>query len=130
MLHGAILESTIPTLGERGFTLDKIVLWSTGKWKRGPNGEDGKLWPGEASAVRLLERCLALDPAQRISAEEALQHEFLNASPETEEAEAEELDRMYTEREEQEEQELGQEQEQEEGEEEEEVEEEEEQEDV
>ena len=87
LLHGAVFETTIPTVGERGFGFDKLVLWSTGKWKKGPDGTDEKLWPGDEEAIRLLQRCLELDPNRRISAEEALDHDFLNPSPETELAE-------------------------------------------
>lgn len=82
-LHGVAFETSIPTIGERGFSLEKIVLWSTGKWKKGPDGAELKLWPGEAAAVRLLAACLELDPTRRISAEDALEHDFLTASPET-----------------------------------------------
>ena len=84
LLHGVVFETTIPTVGERGFGFDKLVLWSTGKWKKGPDGADEKLWPGEAMAIQLLQRCLELDPKRRISAEAALDHDFLNPSPETE----------------------------------------------
>ncbi len=91
MLHGVVFETTIPTIGERGFSLEKIVLWSTGKWKKGPDGNEMALWPGEAAAVRLLAACLELDPHKRITAEEALEHEFLTASAETERREREQM---------------------------------------
>ena len=94
ILHGAVFETDIPTIGERGFSLEKIVLWSTGKWKRGPDGTDAKLWPGEQDAIRLLGLCLELDPAKRISAREALEHSFLNASSATEREEEAEMERF------------------------------------
>jgi cell division control protein 7 len=79
-LHGCIFESTIPTIGERGFTLEKIVLWATNRTAAGSsrdNGGDEKLPEDEALAVRFMQRCFELDPAKRISAEEGLRHEFL-----------------------------------------------------
>jgi cell division control protein 7 len=45
----------------------------------------------EKLAVRFLERCLELDPNKRISAEEALDHEFLK---EVEMSDDEELDML------------------------------------
>ena len=75
--HGCVFETTIPTIGQQGFTLEKIILWSTCR------GEDKPLAPDEKLAVSFLERCLELDPGRRITAEEALEHEFLRiAAPE------------------------------------------------
>lgn len=71
LLHGCVLETNIPTIGQQGFSLEKIILWSTCR------GEDKPLTDEERLAVRFLERCLDLDPAKRISAAEALEHEFL-----------------------------------------------------
>jgi cell division control protein 7 len=68
VLHGACFDCTIPTVGERGFPFEKLILWSTCK---------ESFTPGETMAIRLLERCLELDPKKRMSAKEALQHEFL-----------------------------------------------------
>ena len=76
LLHGSVFECTIPSVGEKGFTLEKILLWSTCRSKDSPNGED-PLTPEEKQAIRFLERCLELDPRKRISAKEALEHEFL-----------------------------------------------------
>ncbi|KAG9229124.1 kinase-like domain-containing protein [Amylocarpus encephaloides] len=81
-LHGAVLESTIPTIGQQGFTIEKIILWSTMR-----NAEDGGASPlntDELLAVKFLERCLELDPNKRISAREALVHEFLRVEEEVE----------------------------------------------
>lgn len=90
-LHGTSFETNIPTIGVNGFTLGKIVLWSTCRTEHSPTGEIGELTPDEKVAVRFLERCLELDPNKRISAAEALQHEFL-AEPMTED---EDLDEMH-----------------------------------
>ncbi|KAJ2904996.1 cell cycle protein [Zalerion maritima] len=72
LLHGVMLETDIPTIGASGFTLARIVLWSTCKTAPGQ-----KLSDEEQLAIKFLERCLDLDPNTRISAREALGHEFL-----------------------------------------------------
>ncbi|CAK7231551.1 Cell division control protein 7 [Sporothrix curviconia] len=78
-LHGCMFETTIPTVGREGFSLEKIILWSN---CRIDNGKTLKpLSDEEKLAVKFLGRCLDLDPSSRISAEEALQHEFLRAKP-------------------------------------------------
>lgn len=71
LLHGCVFETSIPTVGQQGFTMEKIILWSTCRTDDKPLTDDEKL------AVRFLERCMELDPSRRITAEEALQHEFL-----------------------------------------------------
>lgn len=76
LLHGTIFETNIPTIGQQGFTLEKIILWSTCR----TNNEDGKetgLNEEEKQAVKFLERCFDLDPNTRISASDALEHPFL-----------------------------------------------------
>jgi cell division control protein 7 len=90
-LHGVSFETSIPTIGVNGFALGKIILWSTCRTESSHSGEAGKLSPDEEVAVRFLERCLELDPSKRISAAEALEHEFL-AEPMTED---EGLDEMH-----------------------------------
>lgn len=78
---GCVFETTISTIGERGFTLEKIVLWATNRTATGSSKEskdDQKLPHDEAMAIRFLQKCFELDPAKRMSAEEALGHEFLN----------------------------------------------------
>lgn len=76
LLHGTVFETNIPTIGNAGFSLEKIIMWSTCR-----DGDEVKppepLTDEEKLAVRFLERCFELDPNKRISAEEALQHEFL-----------------------------------------------------
>jgi cell division control protein 7 len=78
LLHGTVFESSIPTIGQQGFSLEKIILWST---CRTDDKENGGLDEGEKLAVQFLERCLDLDPTKRISAAEALQHPFLADEP-------------------------------------------------
>lgn len=84
---GCVFETTITTIGERGFTLEKIVLWATNRTATGSSKDskdDQQLPPDEALAVRFMQRCFELDPAKRISAEEALEHEFLTKEDEEE----------------------------------------------
>ena len=76
LLHGAVFESTIPTIGEKGYSMEKLILWSTCRSKDHEGG-DSELSPGEKHAIKFLERCLELDPRKRISAKEALEHDFL-----------------------------------------------------
>jgi cell division control protein 7 len=79
-LHGCTFETTIPTIGEKGFTLEKIILWATNRLQSGSSSQnlEDQLPPGEALAIQFLQRCFELNPANRISADEALKHEFLN----------------------------------------------------
>lgn len=76
-LHGAAFETNIPTIGQVGFTLEKIILWSTCRNEPGKSGEEVKMAPDEKLAVLFLERCLELDPNKRMTAAEALSHNFL-----------------------------------------------------
>ncbi|TVY81823.1 Cell cycle serine/threonine-protein kinase hsk1 [Lachnellula suecica] len=76
-LHGAMFETTIPTIGDKGFNLEKIILWSTCRNDGGKGGSEIPLTDEEKMAVRFLERCFELDPNKRISAAEALEHDFL-----------------------------------------------------
>jgi len=76
-LHGTVFETTIPTIGQAGFSLEKIILWSTCRNDGGVEGAEVPLTSEEKLAVRFLERCFELDPNKRISAEEALEHDFL-----------------------------------------------------
>lgn len=76
-LHGCMFETTIPTIGTQGFSLERIILWSTCRVDSGKPLEDD-----EKLAVDFLSRCLELNPSNRISAEEALEHEFLRVSTE------------------------------------------------
>jgi len=75
-LHGTVFATDIPTIGQGGFMLEKIILWSTCR-NEGEGSEEKPLTDDEKLAVKFLERCLDLDPNKRISAEEALRHDFL-----------------------------------------------------
>lgn len=73
-LHGCDFQTSIPTVGQSGFDLGKIIMWSTVREK--PFDEE------ERVAVDFLTRCMDLDPARRIGAEEALGSEFLRMGEE------------------------------------------------
>ncbi|KAK2747306.1 hypothetical protein FQN57_002204 [Myotisia sp. PD_48] len=66
-LHAQVFETTIPTIGEKGYSLERIVQWSscldtlTGREKQG---------------IRLLNHLLDLRPDHRYSAEDALEDSF------------------------------------------------------
>lgn len=73
LLHGQVLETTIPTIGDGGHPWEKVLMWCTGRNKKG----DGGLTDGELEAIEFMKCCLELDPGKRITAEEALEHPFL-----------------------------------------------------
>ena len=79
LLHGAVFDCTIPTVGEKGFPFEKLILWSTCRANVGDRDSEEKeeLDYGERLAIKFLERCMDLDPKKRVSATEALQHDFL-----------------------------------------------------
>lgn len=77
-LHGCMFETSIPTIGMQGFSFERIILWSTCRDTNVKMPEDEKL------AVEFLGRCMDLDPARRISAEDALNHPFLQMGLEKE----------------------------------------------
>ncbi|KAF3403830.1 Cell cycle serine/threonine-protein kinase hsk1 [Penicillium rolfsii] len=66
-MHGQIFETNLPTIGEKGYSWEKLVKWSSCV-------ED--LTESESQATRLLAGLMELDPSKRLSAEEALNHEF------------------------------------------------------
>jgi cell division control protein 7 len=78
VLHGCSFETNIPTIGERGFTWEKIVLWATGRTSGNRRTEASVLAPGEHEAVQFMEKLFDLDPMTRPTAEEALRMPFLN----------------------------------------------------
>ncbi|RVX75492.1 hypothetical protein B0A52_00845 [Exophiala mesophila] len=86
-MHGQLFETSIETIGERGFSLEKIILWASCREKE----QDG-LRAGEAQAVLLLQGLLELDAGKRFSAKEALMHEFFTAPVEDAEERAERLE--------------------------------------
>ncbi|KAI0505405.1 putative cell cycle protein kinase [Xylaria bambusicola] len=91
-LHGCMFDTTIPTISSQGFSFEKIMLWSTCRSDGGKDGTANTLTPEEKEAIEFLTRCMDLDPGRRISAEEALQHPFLQVDEEPEpELDAEEV---------------------------------------
>jgi cell division control protein 7 len=72
LLHGCVFETSIPTVGTQGFSMEKIILWSTCRTDEKP------LTAEEKVAVEFLEDCMELDPSRRITAAEALHHPFLH----------------------------------------------------
>ena len=73
LLHGQVLQTNLPTVSENGHGWEKILLWCTGR----NNKKDEGLGKEELEAVEFMRCCLELDPARRITAEEALLHPFL-----------------------------------------------------
>ncbi|SPB51955.1 Complex 1 protein (LYR family) protein [Aspergillus niger] len=66
-MHGQIFETNIPTIGEKGYSWEKLVKWASCV---------EELTESEKQATRLLAGLMELDPYKRLSAKEALQHEF------------------------------------------------------
>ena len=77
-IHGSVFETNIETIGERGYTLEKIVVWASCREK------DGPLRKGERQAVDFLGGLLELDVGKRWSAKEALNHDFFTTPVEEE----------------------------------------------
>lgn len=88
---GCIFETTIPTVSEKGFCLERIVVWATNRTSSSVP-DSSSLPHGEALACQFLARCLELDPTKRMSAEEALLHDFLNYYEPTADDNADEWD--------------------------------------
>lgn len=83
ILHGSVFECTLPTIGEKGYSLEQIVQWSSSSVS--PDDGDA-LDPETKEVVRFLGLLLELDPRRRISARGALATDFLaeRADSETE----------------------------------------------
>jgi cell division control protein 7 len=84
ILHGAVFQCTLPTIGDRGYSLAHIIQWSTCPIRP----EDGEGLDQETQkTVKFLESLLELDPRKRFSARGALASEYLmeEGSSETEE---------------------------------------------
>jgi cell division control protein 7 len=78
-MHGQVFETNIDTIGERGFSFEKIILWASCRERNSDT-----LRRGEEQAVDFLQGLLELDPHKRWSAKEALQHPFFTAAVEDE----------------------------------------------
>jgi cell division control protein 7 len=81
LLHGQVFESNIPTVTENGYTMEKIIMWSTNTPGRDNEGNKIPLPDDEQLAVDFLNRCFDLDTKSRITAQEALEHDFLTNIP-------------------------------------------------
>ena len=81
-----MFETNIETIGEKGFTLERIVVWASCREK-----EQGPLSRAEGQAVAFLEGLLELDPQKRWSAKEALNHDFF-VRPELDEVVGDEVE--------------------------------------
>lgn len=93
VMHGTVFETNIPTIGQAGFSFEKIILWSTCRVEGDSKEGASTLDEDEKMAVRFLDRCLDWDPNRRISARDALKHEFLREEGDSEgEMEDDELD--------------------------------------
>ncbi|KAF3010978.1 hypothetical protein E8E13_010553 [Curvularia kusanoi] len=81
LLHGQVFETNIPSYSESGHSLEKIILWCTGRTgdKTAPKKE---LEEDEKEAVQFLQRLMECNPAKRITADEALRHPFIASASE------------------------------------------------
>ncbi|KAL4882330.1 kinase-like domain-containing protein [Aspergillus karnatakaensis] len=66
-MHGQVFETNIPTIGEKGYSWEKLVKWSSCV---------EELTESEKQATRLLSGLMELDSSKRLSAKDALLHEF------------------------------------------------------
>ena len=74
-MHGAAFDCTLPTIGEKGFSLEAIIKWSR-SISRPDDAEE--LDPEIKDCIKFLERCLELDPRKRMSAKAALASDWLS----------------------------------------------------
>lgn len=85
-LHGAIFECTVPTIGERGHSLEELIQWSVTNVRP----EEGDcLDPDTKEVIKFLALLLEMDPKKRLTARGALKTPFLQERmyPESEEEE-------------------------------------------
>lgn len=66
-VHGQIFDTSIPTIGEKGYSWERLLRWAACV---------EELTGSEKQAARLLNRLMELDPNKRLSAKEALHHDF------------------------------------------------------
>ncbi|KAL8711050.1 MAG: hypothetical protein Q9220_004431 [cf. Caloplaca sp. 1 TL-2023] len=90
LLHGAIFECSLPTVGDKGFLLKQIVQWSVSPVR--PEVRE-TIEPDVMECINFLDLCLELDPRKRISARKALASDFLavESSPQPEDDEVDDL---------------------------------------
>ena len=86
LFHGHTLDTNIPTIGEKGYTFESMILWSVGKPVHTKDGRRTPLNDEEKTMVNFLNGCLNLDSRARMSAEQALNHPFLRQEGEEEES--------------------------------------------
>ncbi|KAF2268507.1 kinase-like protein [Lojkania enalia] len=91
LLHGQVFETNIPSYSDNGHSLEKIILWCTGRTKT-ETGIKPELEEDEKEAVQFLYRLMECDPDKRITAEEALRHPFITRAFEDDEADDDMLD--------------------------------------
>jgi cell division control protein 7 len=90
LLHGQVFETNVPSYSEGGHSLEKIILWCTGRTgdKTQPKRE---LDEEEKEVVQFLYRLLECNPAKRITAAEALEHPFIVKAYEESSADEDEM---------------------------------------
>lgn len=87
-LHGAVFECTVPTIGDRGHTLEELIQWSVSSQRP----EDGCCLDTETKEViKFLALLLEMDPKKRLTARAALRTSFL-LGPTYFESEVEDMD--------------------------------------
>ena len=69
-------DATLPTLSEKAMPFQKIIKWATSEMDE-PDWE-------QRLALDFLDLCMELNPQNRISAADALQHPFLSCAEEDE----------------------------------------------
>jgi cell division control protein 7 len=92
ILHGQVFETNVPSYSESGHTLEKIILWCTGRTGGDKNAPKKELESEEKEAVQFLYRLLECNPAKRITADEALRHPFIAKAYEDSEADEDMVD--------------------------------------
>ena len=81
ILHGAVFDCTVPTVGETGHPLEQLIQWSVSNVR--PEDADA-LDPETKEIVKFLKLLLEVDPRKRQSARGALMSSFLKEKPDPE----------------------------------------------
>lgn len=74
LLHGCVFETTIPTIRESGHPFPQFLDWCNHVRR---DADNDPIDPEEASAIDLLSKLLDPDFRTRLSARDALRHDFL-----------------------------------------------------